>query len=111
MARVAVPRSRFKQTLVTLFKIGLGGFVVAVIALVVAVAVAMNQLPNYQELVGRNNLGQMIRVRAADGSVLVAMGPSFGNWLPYDRIPEVMKTAIVDVEDRRFRSHIGVDPI
>jgi penicillin-binding protein 1A len=111
MARVAVPRSRFKQTLVTLFKIGLYGFIVAVIALVVAVLVAMNSLPSYQELVRRNDLGQMVRVRAADGSVLVAMGPSFGNWLPYDRIPQVMKTAIIDVEDKRFRSHIGVDPI
>ena len=111
MARVAVPRSRFKATLITLFKIGLYGFIVAVIALVVAVAVAMNSLPSYQELVRRNDLGQMIRVRAADGSVLVSMGPSFGKWLPYDRIPVVMRAAMVDVEDKRFRSHIGVDPL
>ena len=111
MARVAVPRSRFKATLITLFKIVLYGFIVAVIALAVAVAVAMNSLPSYQELVRRNDLGQMIRVRAADGSVLVSMGPSFGKWLPYDRIPVVMRAAMVDVEDKRFRSHIGVDPL
>src|SRR4051812_2296323 len=111
MARVAVPRSRFKATLITLLKIGLYGFIVGLIALVVAVAVAMNYLPSYQELARRNDLGQMVRVRAADGSVLVSMGPSFGKWLPYDQIPAVMKAAIVDVEDKRFRSHIGVDPI
>ena len=111
MARVAVPRSRFRQAVITLFKIGLYGFLVALIALAVAVAVAMNSLPTYSDLIRRNDLGQMIRVRAADGSVLVSMGPSFGKWLPYDRIPQVMKAAMIDVEDRRFRSHIGVDPI
>ena len=53
----------------------------------------------------------MIRVHAADGTVIVSLGPSYGEWLPYDRIPTVMRDAMVSVEDRRFRSHIGVDPI
>ena len=39
------------------------------------------------------------------------MGPSFGEWIPYERIPPVMREAIIAVEDRRFRSHPGVDPI
>ena len=39
------------------------------------------------------------------------MGPSFGEWLPYDEIPPIMRDAMVAVEDRRFRSHPGVDPI
>jgi penicillin-binding protein 1A len=53
----------------------------------------------------------MIRVRAANGQVLVALGPSFGKWLPYDQIPPEMRAAMIAVEDKRFRSHIGVDPI
>ena len=53
----------------------------------------------------------MIRVRAADGTVLVSLGPSFGRWLPYDEIPPTMRAAMIAVEDKRFRSHIGVDPI
>ena len=53
----------------------------------------------------------MIRVRAADGQVLVSLGPSFGEWLTYDQIPPEMREAMISVEDRRFRSHIGVDPI
>ncbi|HEX2624698.1 MAG TPA: PBP1A family penicillin-binding protein, partial [Sphingomicrobium sp.] len=53
----------------------------------------------------------MIRVRAANGQVLVSMGPSFGQWLSYDRIPAEMRAAMISTEDRRFRSHIGVDPI
>jgi penicillin-binding protein 1A len=39
------------------------------------------------------------------------MGPSFGNWLTYDQIPPEMRAALISTEDRRFRSHIGVDPI
>ncbi|HLL29784.1 MAG TPA: PBP1A family penicillin-binding protein, partial [Allosphingosinicella sp.] len=92
-------------------KVGLYGSLLALVALVVAVGVAMGSLPSYQELVRRDDLGQMIRVKAADGSELVALGPSFGEWLSYDQIPDIMKDAMVAVEDKRFRSHIGVDPI
>jgi penicillin-binding protein 1A len=53
----------------------------------------------------------MIRVHAANGQVLVSIGPSFGKWLPYDQIPTEMRAAMISTEDRRFRSHIGVDPI
>ena len=84
---------------------------VAILALVVAVAVAMAYLPSYDQLTKRSDLGQMIRVRAANGQILVSMGPSFGQWLSYDQIPAEMRAAMISTEDRRFRSHIGVDPI
>jgi penicillin-binding protein 1A len=83
----------------------------SILALVVAVAVAVAYLPSYGDLTKRNDLGQMIRVRAANGQVLVSMGPSFGQWLTYDRIPPEMRAAMISTEDRRFRSHIGIDPI
>jgi penicillin-binding protein 1A len=111
MASVASPPSRVRRTLITLLKIGLYGGLLALVALIVAVGVAMSSLPSYQELVRRDDLGQTIRVRAADGSILLSSGPSFGNWLRYDEIPDIMKEAMVAVEDKRFRSHIGVDPI
>src|SRR3954466_12289258 len=98
----------------TLVKI-LTGFgyaaLLGLLALVVAVAVASAYLPSYAELTKRSDLGQMIRVRAANGQVLVSLGPSFGKWLPYDQIPAEMRAAMISTEDRRFRSHIGVDPI
>jgi len=81
------------------------------LALVVAVAVATAYLPSYGELTKRADLGQMIRVRAANGQVLLSLGPSFGRWLPYEQIPAEMRAAIISTEDRRFRSHVGVDPI
>lgn len=83
----------------------------ALLAIIIAVAVAVAYLPSYADLTKRNDLGQMIRVRAANGQVLVSMGPSFGEWLTYDRIPPEMRAAMISTEDRRFRSHIGIDPI
>ena len=85
--------------------------VLGLLALVVAVAVASAYLPSYSQLTKRSDLGQMVRVRAANGQVLVEMGPSFGRWLTYDQIPPEMRAAMISTEDRRFRSHIGVDPI
>ena len=97
--------------LATLFKYGLAAAGLGLLALIVAVGVAITSLPDYDELTQRNDLGQMIRVRAVDGTVLVTMGPSFGQWLPYDRIPATMRAAMISVEDKRFRGHLGVDPI
>src|SRR5881398_935083 len=84
---------------------------VGLLALIVAVAVASAYLPSYGQLTKRSDLGQMIRVRAANGQVLVSLGPSFGKWLPYDQIAPEMRAAMIAVEDKRFRSHVGVDPI
>ncbi|SEL67216.1 penicillin-binding protein 1A [Sphingomonas palmae] len=83
---------------------------VAVGALVTAVYVARAQLPSFEDLKSSPN-GQMIRVHAADGSVIVSLGPSYGEWLSIDRIPAVMQRAMISVEDRRFYNHLGVDPI
>jgi penicillin-binding protein 1A len=93
------------------FKILLYGSILGLIALVVAVAVAMSQLPSYGELIRRDDLGQTIRVRAADGSVLISSGPEFGKWLTFNQIPTVMTQAMIAVEDRRFHYHPGVDPV
>ena len=84
---------------------------VSLIALIVAVAVAYANLPSYSDLSKRADLGQMIRVRAANGAVLVNIGPSFGQWLRYEQIPPEMRAAMIAVEDKRFRSHLGVDPV
>ena len=109
MARTAPTSTR--QTLITLLKALLYAALLGFLALGIAVAVAMGSLPDYSELSRRSDLGQMIRVRAANGSVLVSLGPSFGQWLGYDDIPPAMRAAMISVEDKRFRSHIGVDPI
>ena len=104
-------RSKGSLTLKGIFKGFLYAALLSILGLIVAVAVAVAYLPGYGELTKRSDLGQMIRVRAANGQVLVSLGPSFGKWLLYDQIPPEKRAAIISTEDRRFRSHIGVDPI
>ncbi len=104
------PRSGFRRFVRRLFVWGVAAALLVAIVVGVAVFVAEQSLPSYAKLKSSQN-GQMIIVRARDGSELVSLGPSYGQWLPYDQIPQVMKDASISVEDRRFRSHIGVDPI
>ena len=68
------------------FKIAIIGAVLALGALVTAVYIAKAQLPRFDEL-KRSPNGQMIRVHAVDGTVIVTLGPSYGEWLSYDRDP------------------------
>jgi penicillin-binding protein 1A len=105
------PTPRNGSTLMGVLKGLAYAAILGLLALVVAVAVATAYLPGYGELTKRSDLGQMVRVRAANGQVLLSLGPSFGRWLTYDQIPPEMRAAIISTEDRRFRSHIGVDPI
>lgn len=91
-------------------KIGLAAAVAGLLAVVIAVVIAMQSLPSYDSLKSSPN-GQMIRVHAADGSVIVSLGPSFGRWLNYDQIPQVMVDAMISTEDKRFYLHPGVDPV
>jgi penicillin-binding protein 1A len=108
MARTAKTKSGMLKTA---FKYLLAVAVLGFLSLGIAVGVAVGSLPDYDELTSRSNLGQMIRVRAADGTVLVSMGPNLGRWLTYDEIPPTMRAAMIAVEDKRFRGHVGVDPI
>nr|WP_233998128.1 PBP1A family penicillin-binding protein [Erythrobacter sp. QSSC1-22B] len=75
-----------------------------------AVAFAARSLPSFYQLQA-TQVGQTIVVRARDGSEIVELGPSYGQWLSSEEIPQVMKDAMISVEDRRFRSHFGIDPI
>ena len=102
--------STLRLWIVRLLRIGLVTAAIGLIVVGVSVAVAYSSLPSYAELKSSPN-GQMIRVHAADGTVIVSIGPSYGDWLSIDQIPNVMKTAMVAVEDKRFFSHVGVDPI
>ena len=103
-------RSPAVRGLILAAKIALAAAVVGVVALVIAVSVAMASLPGFEELKSSPN-GQMVQVRARDGRIIASIGPSYGQWLSYDQVPAVMADAMVAVEDRRFYSHPGVDPI
>lgn len=84
--------------------------ILAVLGLVLAVTLTAASLPTYQEMM-RTPQGQSVVIRAADGTELVTVGPSYGRWMPYAEIPPQMVEAMKAVEDRRFDWHPGVDPI
>lgn len=92
------------------FKIGLGLALVGLLVVGIFVAIARQQIQSFESLKASPN-GQMVRVRAADGTVIQSLGPSFGRWIPINELPKDMRDAMVAVEDRRFRYHPGVDPI
>ena len=96
----------FRRLFVWGGSLGLLGFV----SLLVAVGLAARSLPEFDQLKANQN-EQMIVVRARDGTELVTLGPSYGKWLPAGQIPQVMKDAILSTEDKRYYSHIGIDPI
>ncbi|MBT2186365.1 transglycosylase domain-containing protein [Sphingobium nicotianae] len=102
--------SRVRLWFFRILKTGIALAVGGLIALTIAVVIAMQSLPSFDALKSSPN-GQMIRVHAADGTVIVSLGPSYGRWLSYDQIPEVMTRALVSVEDKRFYMHPGVDPV
>jgi penicillin-binding protein 1A len=79
-------------------------------SLAVAVGLQASSMPGFEELKS-SQAGQMIVVRARDGTELVSLGPSYGKWLSHDQIPAIMRDSMVAVEDRRYHSHFGVDPI
>ena len=80
MARTT-PTAAGRGRLMTVLRWLLGLAALGLVVLGIAVAVAMASLPDYAQLSKRSDLGQMVRVRAADGTVLVSLGPSFGRWL------------------------------
>jgi penicillin-binding protein 1A len=75
-----------------------------------AVGIAASSLPSFEEM-RRSPNGQTIRVRDANGGIIVSLGPNYGRWLRLDETPQVMRDAMVAVEDRRFRYHFGIDPV
>ncbi|OYU34273.1 transglycosylase domain-containing protein [Novosphingobium sp. PASSN1] len=102
--------SFLRRWLRRLFVWGTAFTLLGALALAVAVFITERSLPSYDKM-KTSQSGQTIVVRASDGSEIVTLGPSYGRWVPYERIPETLKDAMISVEDRRFREHWGVDPI
>ena len=103
-------RPRWRVWLRRMFVWGGAAAALLLLALGTAVYFASRSMPGYTTLMN-SQVGQTIVVRARDGSEVVALGPSYGEWLYSDEIPQVMKDAMVAVEDRRFHYHFGVDPL
>ncbi len=52
-----------------------------------------------------------IMVLAADGTTLAEQGSFFGDEVRISELPDYVPNAVIAIEDHRFYSHFGVDPI
>ncbi len=100
----------FRRFIRRLFVWGLSLGAIGALSLFVAVLLAARDLPDF-ESIKTIQTEQMIVVRARDGTQLVSLGPSYGKWLSSGQIPQVMKDAMLSVEDKRYYNHIGIDPV
>lgn len=100
----------FRKFVRRLFVWGTSLALLSLLALTVAVALTAQSLPSFEQIKSTQS-EQMIVVRARDGTQLVSLGPSYGKWVGHEQIPQVMKDAMLSTEDKRYYSHIGIDPI
>ena len=95
---------------VCLWALGLVGAGLLSILMVVGVAMVMAypQLPDTSDLADyRPKLP--LRVYTADGAVIGEFGEERRNLTPIKDIPQVMKDAVLSIEDARFYQHGGLD--
>ncbi|MEP6827782.1 MAG: transglycosylase domain-containing protein, partial [Aestuariivirga sp.] len=52
-----------------------------------------------------------IMILANDGTSLAQEGSFFGDAAKISQLPDYVPNAVIAIEDRRFRSHYGIDPI
>jgi penicillin-binding protein 1A len=88
--------------------LGLAGLLALSLGIGIALAVAYPNLPDVVDLADyRPKLP--LRVYTADGLLISEFGEERRNLLPFKDIPEVMKNAVLAIEDSRFFEHSGVD--
>ena len=108
--KISKERSPMGTWFYRIVKAGVIATFLGIMVLGIFVAIARSEIDSFEDLKASPN-GQMIRIRAADGTVIQSLGPSFGRWLTINQLPSEMKDAMVAVEDRRYYMHPGVDPI
>jgi penicillin-binding protein 1A len=98
--KISKERGPMGTWMLRIVKAGVIAALLGVIVLGIFVAIARGEIDSFEDLKASPN-GQMIRIRAADGTVIQSLGPSFGRWLTIDQLPSEMKDAMVAVEDRQ----------
>jgi penicillin-binding protein 1A len=112
-AAPSAPRSPWAWLLrVLAWVLGVAAAGAAAVALMLAIAlsVAYPNLPDISELADYQPK-LPLRVYAEDGTLLGEFGEERRNLTPISEIPQVMKEAVLAIEDARFYEHGGVDYI
>jgi len=75
----------------------------------IAVAVIISHAPALDPSVLKQQMGT--RIYYADGTLMDTVGSENRIYAPIEKIPDVMKDAVISIEDARFYQHHGIDPI
>ncbi len=105
-ARPRRRRSVFRRILGGIFMLG----VWVVIAVVGVVGYFASELPSSSEWRVPDRPPN-IQIVANDGRVIANRGDTGGEAVKLSELPPYVPNAVIAVEDRRFRSHYGVDPV
>jgi membrane carboxypeptidase/penicillin-binding protein len=96
------------KAVVTVSGLAVAGSLALLMGIGLALAVAYPNLPDVADLADyRPKLP--LRVLTADGQLIGEFGEERRNLLTFKEIPEVMKHAVLAIEDSRFFEHSGVD--
>ena len=106
------PKATWEKTIFR-WLVGLSGLVLAGIAgvlclVAVALAIAYPNLPDVSDMT-EYSPKLPLRVYSADQVLIGEFGEERRNLTPIDQIPQVMKNAVLAIEDARFYQHGGVD--
>ncbi|MBH1986136.1 MAG: penicillin-binding protein 1A [Burkholderiales bacterium] len=96
------------KPLLVLAGLGLAGLISGVLLVGVGLSVAYPNLPDVKGLTDYRPKMPM-RVYSADNVLIGEFGEEKRNFLPIAEIPQVMRDAVLAIEDARFYRHGGVD--
>lgn len=101
---IRVTPETIRKVLVAMLGLGAAG----VLGLVILVAVAVQGLPDYKQLVDYRP-PVTSRVHAGDGSLIAEFATENRVFVPIEEIPDHVKDAFISVEDKSFYQHGGLD--
>jgi len=90
--------------------LGVAGLLSLILLVGVALAMAYPQLPDISDLADYRPKLSM-RVFSAEGKLIGEFGEERRKLVPFNDIPDVVKQAVLSIEDARFYQHGGVDYI
>ncbi len=109
-SRVKKPRQRRRSLFGWLFRLAFKSAVLGAIVLAMGLGYVWFSLAQ-KGLLQIPEQEPGIMLLAADGTVLSEQGAFFGDQVRVADLPDYVPNALIAIEDRRFRSHFGVDPL
>ncbi|MCX5495106.1 penicillin-binding protein 1A [Kaistia dalseonensis] len=97
----------FRRTLKWGIILGVWG----IVALVGAVGYYATKLPSDADWSVLPKRPPNIKILANDGTLIANRGDTGGEFVKLDELPAYLPQAVIAIEDRRFYSHFGIDPI